>query len=105
MSEVNGLLHSLYTLGVDHKTLKALSTESAQRIHHYLLDVAESSPETYSSLEELSTLLHIPYGSTWRIIKNLDKQGLLDYKQLSPQRQTETTNAGGRGRTLWRTRL
>ena len=105
MSEINELLHSLYWKGVDHKTLKALSTESAQRIHRYLLDVAESSPETYSSLEELSTLLNIPYGTTWRIIKNLDKQGLLDYKQLSPQRQTETTNAGGKGKTVWRTRL
>ena len=105
MSELNRCLLSAYRLGADHKTMQILGTESAHRIHSYLLRVAVDSPDTYTTLNELTELLGVPLTTAYRAIKQLDVEGLLVSRRDPPQRKDGKHGAGGRGATGWRAKL
>jgi len=105
MSAVNRALLDLYRLGVNQKQLRALSTVSAYRIHRYLLAVADVSPDTYTTINELSDLLKIPYKTVWRTVQSLTRHGLLDSKRGPPQRKYGNHGGGGKGKAAWRAKL
>ena len=105
MSELNRALLAVYRLGADHTHMKALSTKPSHRIHRYLLDVAVDSPDTYTTLDELSHLLKTPYSTTYRCINILAKHSLVESRKGKPQRKNELHGAGGSGKREWRARL
>ena len=102
MSAVNHALLSLYRLGVTNRQLRTLSTTSAYRIHRYLLDIAMHSPDTYTTINELTDLLKIPYQTAWRTVQSLTRHGLIEAVRGPPQRKDETHGGGGKGKQAWR---
>ena len=105
MSELNRCLLSAHRLGADHQTFKVLSTQAAYKVHSYLLSVAVDSPDTYTTLNELTELLGVPLTTAYRTIKQLDAEGLLVSRRDPPQRKGSEHGAGGRGATGWRAKL
>ena len=105
MSDLNRALLSAYRQGADHHTLKTLATPAAYKIHSYLLRVANDSPDTYTTLNELTELLGVPLTTAYRAIKQLDAEGLLTSKRSPPQRKDGVHGAGGKGAQAWRAKL
>ena len=105
MSEVNRALIRLYRLGVDHRDMKILSTKATHSIHRYFITLAIDSPDTYTTLDELSHLLKTPYSTTYRCINILAKHSLVESRKGKPQRKNELHGAGGSGKREWRARL
>ena len=105
MSELNCALLALYRLGADDRHMRALAVPSAYRIHRYLLDVANDSPDTWTGIDEAAQLLSIAYSTAYRCIHSLARLGLLDHKRGPPQRRDGKHGPGGRGKDLWRVKL
>ena len=105
MSELNSALLRAYRLGADHQTMKKLSTQAAYKIHSYLLAVAVDSSDIYTTLTELTELIKVPYSTAYRVVKQLDSEGLLTSRRFQPQRKDGAHGAGGRGAQAWRAKL
>lgn len=105
MSDLNRALLAAYRQGATHTTMQVLSSPAAHRVHRYLLDVANDSPDTYTTLDDVKELLNIPHSTAYRIIKALDCLKLLDSRRGTPQRKDGRHGAGGSGAIGWRAKL
>ena len=105
MSELNRALSVAYRLGANDRHMRALSTNSAYRIHRYLLDVAIDTVDTYTGIDEAAQLLGVAYSTAYRVIHSLNRLGLLDCRQGPPHRRDGSHGPGGKGKSLWRAKL
>jgi len=103
VSELNRALLALYRLGADDRHMRALAVPSAYRIHRYLLDVANDSPDTWTGIDEASQLLSIAYSTAYRCLHSLGRLGLIESMKV-PARQS-SKRSGGKHRDVWRARL